>query len=147
MQLSFRPLVLFGFLLACSTVSYACSCLPPPPPKESLEASSAVFSGKVLKIEDAGEFERAVTLEVKGIWKGVAGKTVTIRTASNGAICGYSFVKGKSYLVYAREIKRGEGEEAEKLLMTGLCSRTTPLEAAEEDLKELGPEAAVREEK
>ncbi len=138
MQLSFRPLVLFGILVACGTVAYACSCAPPPPPKESLEAASAVFSGKVLKIEDAGEFERAVTLEVKSIWKGVAAKTVTIRTASDGAICGYSFVKGKSYLVYAREIKQGEGDEAEKLLTTNICSRTTPLEAAEEDLKALG---------
>ncbi len=112
----------------------ACSCLPPPPPKVALEASTAVFSGKVLDVEDIGVFQRAVTIEVASAWKGVKGKTVTVQTAKHGATCGFGFEKGKSYLVYANETKQGEA----KALSTNLCTRTRALGDAKEDLAELG---------
>jgi hypothetical protein len=118
----------------------ACSCAPPPPPKEALAASTAVFTGKVVAVEKAGDFQIAVTIEVSGAYKGVKEKKVTVYTANNGAACGIGFTKGTSYLVYAREQKRGE----EKVLGASLCSRTTTLADAKADLAELGEAPAVK---
>jgi hypothetical protein len=114
---------------------YACSCIAPPPPKDALKTASAVFSGKVTAIVDAGDHEKAVTIEIKTKWKGVEkAKEVVVYTANNGAACGFGFEKGKSYLVYANMLKRGE----DKVLGTNLCTRTAALDAAAKDIKELG---------
>jgi hypothetical protein len=114
----------------------ACSCEPPPTAKASLDKSAAVFSGKVLKIEAAGEYERAVTLEVTRAWKGVKAKEVVVYTANNGAACGFEFQKGKSYLIYAKQHQRDE--EKEKVLATSICTRTALLAEAMGDVMELG---------
>jgi hypothetical protein len=117
-----------------NSLAWACSCAPPPPPKLAMEASSAVFSGKVVSIETEGEFEKAVTLEVGDVWKGVEAKKVTIYTAKDGAACGVDFKEGTKYLVYATLLKRGDS----KGLSTNLCSRTKPLADAKEDIDALG---------
>lgn len=124
--------LLLAALVASDVV--ACSCAPPPPPKAALEASAAVFSGKVVDVEDIGDFQRAVTIEVASTWKGVKGRKVTVQTAKHGATCGFGFEKGKSYLVYAYETKQGEA----KVLSTNLCTRTRALGDAKDDLTELG---------
>lgn len=125
-----------------SSLAWACSCAPPPPPKLAMEASSAVFSGKVVSIEKEGDFEKAVTLEVGDVWKGVDAKKVIVYTAKDGAACGFGFKEGSKYLVYATLLKRGEG----KALSTNLCSRTKPLADAKEDIEALGkPTAAAAE--
>lgn len=121
-------------------IASACSCLPPPPPKKAMEQAAAAFSGKVTKIEPAGECEQAVTLEVAATWKGAGKKEVVLYTANDSAACGYGFVKGKSYLIYAHTAKRGEA----KLLETNICTRTALLADAKEDLKELGEGKKVR---
>jgi len=126
--------LLAGLFFASAAV--ACSCAPPPTAKASLEKASAVFTGKVLKIEDAGKFERAITLQVAQVWKGVKAKEVVVYTANNGAACGFEFEKGKSYLIYAGQEQR-EGEK-EKVLATNICTRTAALDTAQGDLKELG---------
>jgi hypothetical protein len=114
---------------------YACSCIAPPPPKEALAAASAVFSGKVTAVAAAGDHEKAVTIEIKATWKGVEKKKeVVVYTANDGAACGFGFEKGKSYLVYANLLKRGD----DKVLSTSICTRTAGLEAAAKDVKELG---------
>jgi hypothetical protein len=128
--------IAFPLVLALvSAQLYACSCIAPPPPKEALAAASAVFSGKVTAIEAAGDHEKAVTIEIKSTWKGVEKKKeVVVYTADNGATCGYGFEKGKSYLVYASLMKRGD----DKVLGTNICTRTAALDAAAKDIKELG---------
>ena len=120
--------------VAGAGMAEACSCIAPPPPKKALEQANSVFSGKVTKIEEAGESELAVTFELATTWKGAAGKEVTLYTANQSAACGYGFEEGKSYLVYAHQIKRGE----EKVLETNICTRTALLADAKEDLKDLG---------
>lgn len=120
--------------LAGIGVAQACSCAPPPGPKKALEQAAAVFSGKVTKIEEAGDGELAITLQTATTWKAAEAKEVVLYTANNGAACGYGFEKGKSYLVYAHSLKRGE----EKVLGTNICTRTALLADAKEDLKELG---------
>lgn len=124
--------VLIPLFLAAA--AYACSCAPPPPPKEALEKATAVFSGKVLKIEKDGEYELAVTFAVDRQWKGIADKEVVVRTGTNDGICGYKFKKGTSYLIYAHETKR----EELKYLVTNICTRTAAVADAKEDLKALG---------
>jgi hypothetical protein len=109
----------------------ACSCPPPPAVKVALEQSSAVFSGKVLKVEvDEAKHQRTVTIEVVRAWKGMEKKTVVITTGSNDGICGYNFQKDMSYLVYAN------GEVG--TLSTNICTRTKGIEQAKADLEELG---------
>jgi hypothetical protein len=120
--------------VAGAGLAQACSCIPPPPPKKALEQAHAVFSGKVTKIEEAGEGELSVTLELATTWKGAADKELTLFTANQSAACGYGFEKGKTYLVYAHQIKRGEA----KVLETNICTRTALLADAKDDLKDLG---------
>lgn len=129
-RLYMLPAVLLALVFTGNPSAYACSCAPPPPPKKALEGSDAVFSGKVTKIEiDEKKFRKEVTIEVQTVWKGAKKKTLVVRTASNGAACGYDFKKGKSYLVYCF---------GKKSLSTSICTRTKPLDKAEKDIEELG---------
>lgn len=131
---------LFGFGIgmlvlraALNSVS-GCSCLPPPPPLSAAEAADAVFVGRVISVESTHPEERFAPLEVlfekeesfKG--SGTVGQ-VSVFTGSDGALCGYGFSVGETYLVYARET-RSE-------LWTGLCDRTRSFENAGSDITEL----------
>ncbi|KAI9015504.1 hypothetical protein DFJ74DRAFT_709436 [Hyaloraphidium curvatum] len=113
----------------------ACSCLRPPPPRESLKQSSAVFLGKVTALHDTGPdgFRLTVDMDVSRIWKGVDSQVVKVMTTSNSAACGVNFEKGTRYLVYANAQDDG--------LWANLCSRTAREKDAADDLKELGPGA------
>jgi hypothetical protein len=65
-----------------------------------------------------------------------AKRRVELSTASSGPACGYGFVPGETFLVYAE----GLAED----LIASTCSRTRTLEEAKEDLEELGPPAIDR---
>jgi hypothetical protein len=121
-------------LLLTSPAVFACKCRPPAPPKDALAESFAVFTGKVTSVEKAGEFQIAVTLKVRGVWKGVKDKEVTLYTANHSAACGVEFKEGVEYLVYADQQKNGD----RVALSTNSCTRTRSLDNAAEDLKELG---------
>ncbi len=129
--------LLAGQLFAFASPTYACSCIMPPAPEQALADASAVFAGQVVDAAPEAEGEVvssadpiAYTFEVSEVWKGEATPTVIIRTARDSASCGFSFVAGESYVVYATE--------SEGVLSTNLCSRTAPLANAEEDLTALG---------
>lgn len=116
--------------------AYACSCLPPGPPRDALATSDAVFAGKVVKLSaPLGDAVNSVdpvsvTFEVSQSWKGAPAQTVVVKTASSSASCGFNFEQGREYLVYA--------ETADGELQAGLCSRTQALATAAEDLAALG---------
>jgi hypothetical protein len=114
-----------------SGAALACSCAPPPAPKVALERATAVFAGKVTSVEEKGH-QKQVTFEVRRSWKGIAGDTVMVTTASHSAACGFNFEVQKEYLVYG-----SKGENAE-FLSTNICTRTKPLAQARDDLAELG---------
>ena len=116
-------------LIVGARTGLACSCLPPPPPLEALEQSTAVFVGRVVEIRAADEMRLEVLFEVERSWKGVSGRRILVWTPSNEAACGMTFMWGERYLVYARD---SEG------LSVYLCSRTAPLEHAGTDLEALG---------
>lgn len=132
---------IFLFLIGLASFSQtsearACSCMKLSP-SEGVTSSYAVFSGEVTKVEEnkATRFGgRAVTLQVKKVWKGEVGEQVEVHTAASSAACGYNFTKGETYLVYATR------DEADPMRVS-LCSRTALEASAEEDLEYLGKPA------
>ncbi len=74
------------------------------------------------------------TFAVTRVWKGINQPTVVVVTPASSASCGFAFVQGQEYLVYASEI---EGQ-----LQTILCSRTALITMAGEDLAALGAGSA-----
>jgi hypothetical protein len=129
-------LLLVVFAVIPAQQAYACSCIPPAPPLESMANSDAVFSGKVMRIDsdEAPIINSAdpvkVVFNVSRVWKGPEEGAIALSTARESASCGYNFVVGEEYLVYATNSETG--------LTTGLCNRTMPLSSAGEDLAALG---------
>lgn len=115
--------------LAISDAALACSCAPPGPPDKARDAADAVFSGKVLGVNSAAS-GLEVDIRVEGSWKGIPCETVVVRTASDSAMCGYTFEVGRTYLIYAHQ--------QEGAFSTNLCTRTRPIDEAGEDLAALG---------
>lgn len=129
----FAALILGLASLAYAPNASACSCMKLTP-SEGRTSSYAVFTGEVTDIakNEATRFGGLeVTLRVHKMWKGDPHKELKVHTAGSSAACGYSFVKGTTYLVYA--IK----DEADPLRVS-LCSRTAPIDQAKEDLSFLG---------
>jgi hypothetical protein len=103
-------------------------------PSEGLTSSHAVFTGEVIAIErnKATRFGGIeVTLRVQKVWKGESHEEIKVHTAGGSAACGYTFVKGETYLVYALR------DDADPMRVS-LCSRTTPISNAKDDLRFLG---------
>src|SRR3989442_11355498 len=85
-----------------------CTCKPSDSPLEELHRSSAVFVGKVIRIEypkptgflfNARDPE-TVTFQISKVWKGPATRTIDVRTWLFGT-CGCKFTEDEDYLVFA----------------------------------------------
>lgn len=151
-------LSLLTLLVAGGRAAYACSCLPPGPPKQEADGARAVFAGEVIEVVAPGGASvkksaaaagcapkmvlrsagspgsnLRVRFKVTKAWKDVTGGEVVVTTPVSSAACGYAFTKGESYVVYAYG-----GDEEGRALTTGLCSRTRRLSDADEDLSALG---------
>jgi len=118
----------FSFTYDNANFAFACSC-GQIPIDERFEHSQAVFSGRVIETETIQSDMKAI-FQVDRAWKGVSEDTVTVRTSTQGAACGYFFNEGKSYLVYAF------GDEHS--LSTGSCGNVAVIEAAGERIAFLG---------
>src|SRR6185503_3009234 len=125
-------------LIAVQSVALGCSCVPERPTCEAFGSSRAVFVGKVVgakeQREEKNEDGTATTYQVGEIYfsveqsfLGVKSARIVIHSGTGGADCGYWFLKGKRYLVYAY----GDSMDS---LGTNICTRTKPLETAEKDL-------------
>lgn len=127
-------LLLLLLLPAPSPVT-ACSCVYQSP-TEVLHEMDVVFVGVVLRYEtiepsDAPPYKE-IEFQAFKYWKGQLEPLRTVATGSAGASCDLNFERGREYLVYAKwNDYFGE-------LSTFLCWRTQPVEAADEDLAELG---------
>ena len=111
----------------------ACSCVEPLPPLEAMESASAVFVGKVVShglYENDRDATWVTQFEVTTVWKGPPYETFYIQQ-SDGSTCEYGFREGEEYLVYADGGWWGTWG-------TSICSRTTRLTRAQEDLEALG---------
>jgi len=80
-----------------------------------------------------------VTFEVADYLRGQKGPKVEIRTTEGCCVCGYSFMVGIDYLVFASETNGGFG--------TGICTPTQPLRTASaliEQLRSAGAPVPLR---
>jgi len=111
----------------------ACSCPRLAPACEAYWTADAIFRGRVEAVERAPASSsdllrtRTVRFTVLESLKGVTTSTLQVMTAGSRSTCGYSFVKGREYLVYAWL--------ADGALRTGICSRTRALDRAHADLE------------
>lgn len=130
----FLGLFLIGSIPA---VTSACSCAELPTVSEEMEHSDAIFSGKVMEITEKkanGYMTKSVLFEVTNTWKGVDESQVIITTGQGGGDCGFRFIEGQEYLVYATE----SDMYGAKSLTTIMCDRTNTLSALKDDLDVLG---------
>jgi|GEM_PF-1368678 len=127
-------LIAVAALVTFPSPAHACDCPEPPPPEEAIADADAVFAGEVVETRLVGgehDGDLFARIAVEDVWKGEVTETVEVRTAPHTATCGYHFSEGGRELVYA-------GVDDEGGFTTSLCSRTTPLDSAEEDLAALG---------
>ncbi|NTU31960.1 hypothetical protein HPY27_17545 [Brevibacillus sp. HB1.1] len=139
----FSIAILFTFFIHPFPAS-ACSCARPPDTLTAKDLSAAVFTGKVLQVNERTDWIGMlsfwdkpvregfdVMFEVQSTWKGVDQQQVLIVTDGLGGACGIPFQLGQEYLVYA---SYGELNELE----TNICTRTVLKADAGEDLQVLG---------
>lgn len=131
----------FAVILLCGAAAEvrACSCLREASVCDAFGGSSAVFAGRVVgsaetRTETDRESGKKITFAVGTIYfaveeafSGVKGKRrVAVHSGTGGGDCGYWFLTGKRYLVYAGAAEDGK-------LYTNICTRTRPAEDAAED--------------
>jgi hypothetical protein len=118
----------------------ACDCANAGPPCKAFKATPNVFTGRVTKIltirvklQNGDDYPQLlVLLQIERNYRGQEGKfTVEVVTGDGGGDCGFSFVEGQRYLVYA------DPHPATEKLYTGICQRTRLLSEAGEDLEYL----------
>ena len=122
-------------LLMYPQPGYASKCAVPGTPSVELARSAAVFEGEVISVRRADESgvvdattgPTTIGFEVRTVWKGPTDPTMELTTSPSRESCGYPFVEGATYIVYAAT---GSSVSA--------CSRTLPLSEAVQDLSELG---------
>ena len=111
------------------TDAAACSCVPSDPGltvKQQVAAakmgSEAVFSARIVAVKRDDPARQQVTYEVEvlRVWRGRVAKFAAVSTGSNSAMCGYGFVVGETYLIYA-------GGDESRGFSTTHCTRTARL--------------------
>lgn len=150
-----HKLILFAVLIIVLEVvpASACTCAAVSV-QDARDAAELVFLGTAEKIEyrkdaiypsgeNAGD-EMGMRFKVKRWWKGKNVDEVVIFTESylapdrqsiSRSTCRpeiFDFIIGKEYVVYART------DSYDGILRVTICSRTTIIEKAKEDLKKLG---------
>ena len=132
-------LLTFIFIIGSfPSITSACSCAELSSVEEEFERSAAVFSGKVIEIKEKkslkGYIYKSVLFEVTNTWKGVEQTQILITTGEGGGDCGFNFIEGNEYLVYANESTM----YGAKSLVSIICSRTNKLSSSQNDLAVLG---------
>ncbi len=136
-KLSFPAFSLFltlwfaGFVFIEPTL--ACECRWRNEFWREFESSKAVFVGEVIEV-DKSQPDAVVTFKVEKMWKGVKVVRIEVRTDNRGKACGYVFSQGERYLVYAYD---------DGVLRTSICTRTSGVRMATDDLKKLAKRKAL----
>ena len=125
-----RLLPLLLLVLAFPRFADACTCIESGAACEDYWKASAVFLGRVEKIDPPLKVlaARRVTLTVIEAFSGVQKGTLEVRTGSSGADCGFAFREGGEYIVYAQRTGSSGA------LSVSLCSRTREVSRAAGDL-------------
>ena len=135
----FGVIVLIAFLY--SERSLACGCQKPEQACKAFGEASLVFIGTVKGVTEGvrkqkpdGEVDftpRLFTFSVEESFSGTPTKKAEVATGLGADDCGYPFVNGASYLVYAYR------NEKDNRLYTSSCTRTKRVASASEDLQYL----------
>lgn len=124
-----RLMLLVALCLAAVAVlpspAAACFCAPPARVEESLSRVDAVFVGTVTRIRGI-----EVSVAVRGCFKGEVTPVIPMVQGDGGA-CGYAFLQGETYLIYADE------EGFPGWYVASICERTATLREARTDLAQL----------
>ena len=129
-------LILMAATAVTSPLALSCSCIAPPPPKEALIQSHAVFAGKVESITEVNSWNKVV-FRVTESWKGKGNATMTVYTHTQPSACGFLFKIGTGYIVYAYHEQPSASEPV--VLMTNICTRTALDSETLSDRKAFGP--------
>ncbi|HSE17598.1 MAG TPA: hypothetical protein VLB46_11125 [Pyrinomonadaceae bacterium] len=124
-RLVFMVVISVPFLIV--TDVFGCQCREREPPCSQYKSADVVFVGSVVTITLAGlESQKKIVFSIEQNVKGLTNSTAEL--VSYGSSCDYSFVEGKTYLVYAyRNSERNE-------IYTHYCTRTTEVSNAKSDL-------------
>ncbi len=126
-RLAFSIVFLFVLFLFSFSKVEACTCRASNSPCAVYQSADAVFSATVEEItKSENSFGSKIKLKVDEAFKGVSSIQVTVL---GEGVCDFHFTVGKNYLVYAKRDKETN------FLRVGLCSRTTSLENAAQDLE------------
>src|ERR1051326_1835464 len=117
----------------------ACSCAGGSSPCHEYGRVAAVFVGTPIAVRtvprpansDSEEYwaPRTFTFSVETSFLGLAATAADVSTGLGGGDCGYDFILGRRYVVYAyKSAKNGR-------LSTSICTRTNPFEKANEDIE------------
>jgi hypothetical protein len=128
MKKSFFTFIFFLFFASNVSEIFACDCAILTDPNlqvlvnEGYTRASAVFSGKVIKIDKKpnNNFIK-ITFKVGKFWKRTLENEVVVTTTNSDEDCGYNFKVGEKYLVYAYGDKDG--------LNADICNRTSLLKS------------------
>jgi hypothetical protein len=86
----------------------------------------------------SGRYGLLVKFRVTAFWKGVSGGTTELLTGFGQGDCGYPFVSGQEYRVWARMSNRQESLYKRPGLYTDMCTRT--MESFSSRLEERPPD-------
>lgn len=131
--------LLLGAVLLCIVMvfnisplkAFACDCYIPQDALEGLEASDAVFTGRVIDIKKTtinGSAHDAVYMAVDEIWKGIKESHIVVYTSWSS--CQFEFTDGEQYLLYSYQ-------HGDKHFVMN-CGRSTTIANGAEDIKLLG---------
>lgn len=135
--------VMIIFCLLLFTKSYSCGCISKSTLKSEIKRSDVIFEGIILekkiikeKAEDLPPDLEALplyseyTILIKKTFKGATvNDTIKINTGLGKGDCGYRFIIGKTYMIYAEYTT---GYVKEKYLYTDVCMRTALYNEKEE---------------
>ena len=141
-----KKIIIVCFMLW--NTAWACTCIGTSTVKNALKYSSFVFTGRVVASEKvsllpkdfnkfAAEYEKMYyekmkyTFKVSAIYKGkIVTDTLIIYSGFGKGDCGYTFLVGYEYIVYAnwnKSLKESDFETPLKFLETNICTRTQSL--------------------
>lgn len=141
----YSKFILFGVSVLMAFLypgrAFACGCEKPGPPCKAFGEASVVFIGTVKGVTEGtrkqkpdGEVDftpRRFKFSVEENFSGTPTKEAEVETGLGADDCGYPFVNGASYLVYAYR------DEKDDRLYTSSCTRTRRVANAGEDLQYL----------